>query len=115
MTGYELRKRVCSLLGYLETESNNTLLKNENFTNIANQISSDLRLKEIENLSEILSLSPMEFEVLTYGCAMLLATALRDIGSAEVYSGLYNSKRALCLNETDKIKDVLPSPFLGGQ
>ncbi len=115
MTGYELKKRVCSLLGFLETESNSTLLKNESFTNLVNQIGCDLNQEEIANLSESVSDAPRLREAYIYGAAMLFAAALGDEAKAEAYSEIYNAKRAGCLGSSDKIKDVLPTPLSGGE
>lgn len=114
MTGYELFKKVCALLGYYDLHSGNDNAKSTVFCDIVNQIAQDLNIKEIKTLSEKIICKPYQKEALTYGCAMLFSVSLSDSGCAAMYSELYNSKRCKALSACDIRADVLPSPKIGG-
>ncbi len=115
MTGYDVYKRACAILGFSDIEEGNTSVTNEAVTHMINQICADLKIEEFSNLSQNASLNQKEAEALTYGCAMLLNIAIKDNGCASVYTGVYNAKRAAVLNSVDKRHDVLPNPYTGGE
>ncbi len=114
MTGSELFKKVCTMLGCYDFAENNDNGKGAAFLNIVNQISADLGIKEIDSLSQSLNIKECQKEAVIYGCAMLFSVTLRDSGCAKMYTQLYNSKRAKALSQSDFRKDILPKPVLGG-
>ena len=114
MKGTEIFKNVCTMLGYYNYIQNTNNHNSPSFINMINQICADLKIKEITGLSEEIPLEGKQKEALIYGCAMLLSVTLRDAGCAEIYTRLYNSKRAKALCSSDTRADTLPKPFLGG-
>lgn len=114
MKGTEIFKNVCTMLGCYDYIENTDNGKRAAFVNMINQICADLKIKEITGLSEEIPLEEKQKEALIYGCAMLLSVTLRDAGCAEIYTRLYNSKRAKALCSSDTRADTLPKPFLGG-
>ncbi len=114
MTGYELYKRVCALLGYHYTDKDDDNAKGTAFCGMINQMAEDLKIPEIKSLSDKIEVPPHKKEALIYGCAMLHAAALNDSGCVKMFSQLYLNKRSKALNETDKREDTLPKPFIGG-
>lgn len=114
MTGYDIYKKVCLLLGYDADENTHTHAKAQSITEIINRIATDLQTEEIENLSCSLSLNKAKEDALIYGCAMLLAVTLNDAGHARLFSELYNTKRSAALKQSFSRLDVLPTPPNGG-
>ncbi len=109
MTGYDVYKKVCSILGYFDLQEGQTPLHSQAMNDIVNQICTDLKLSLIENLSEEISNDKKVCEALIYGTAMLMAAALRDSGCSALYSELYNAKRASVLGAACTRADVLPT------
>lgn len=114
MTGYNIYKRVCSLLGYNEDENTHNVAKAQAMTEIINRIMTDLKENEIENLSSVFNIEKEKEDALIYGCAMLLAVTMNDAAHAKVFSVIYNAKRSTSLAGTDIRVDVLPKPINGG-
>ena len=114
MTGYDIYKKVCLLLGYDGDENTHTNTKAESMTEIINRIATDLQAEEIENLSCSVTLGKSKEDALIYGCAMLLAVTLNDAGHARLFSELYNAKRGAALKQSGTRFDVLPVPPNGG-
>ncbi len=114
MTGFELYKKVCTLLGCYDLTENQDNGKSTAFLNMLNQICNDLNLKEIGSLTDAVLYKENQKEALIYGCAMLFSVTLRDSGCAKIYTQLYNSKRAKALSQKDTRKDTLPAPSVGG-
>ncbi len=114
MTGFDLFRRVCSLLGCQEFAENGENEKTTAFCGMINQIAQDLGLEEIKSLTDEIPLKDKQREALVYGCAMLFSVSLGDNACARMYSQLYNSKRSKALSTTDKRYDVLPSTLKGG-
>lgn len=113
MTGYDVYKKACSLLGQGNKNSYYGGQKNEAVKDILNQVLCDLKLEEITDLSSPLRLSKKAVEAVVYGCCWLYAVTVRDKGCADLYCRLYNVKRTAILASTDTRSDVLPS-VLGG-
>lgn len=114
MTGYELYKRVCALLGYHYTDKDSDNAAGTAFCGMINQIAEDLKISEIKSLADKIEVGLNKREALIYGCAMLYATSLKDSGCVKMFSQLYTSKRGKALNETDIRDDILPKPVVGG-
>ncbi|MBQ6848129.1 MAG: hypothetical protein IJO62_04375 [Clostridia bacterium] len=112
MTGYDIYKRVCSLLGYKDFGNEND--KGAVFHEMLNQIASDLKLDETKSLSDEIPLTTPQKEAVIYGSAMLLAVSIGDSNCAKLYSELYNCKRSSALSSSDLRVDVLPTPQSGG-
>ena len=114
MTGYDIFKRVCAILGYEDFFETADESKAISFWHILNQILSDLKLTEIETLSSVIDASKKQKEAIIYGCAMLLAGNLNDMTLANTFTQLYNGKRNGVLCESDTRRDVIPTPPQGG-
>ena len=114
MTGYDIFKRVCALLGYEDFFETADESKAISFWHILNQILSDLKLSEAETLSSVIDADQKQKEAIIYGCAMLLAGNLNDMTLANTFTQLYNGKRNGVLCETATRQDVIPTPPQGG-
>ena len=114
MTGYELYKKVCALLGYHYTDKDSDNTTGTAFCGMINQIAADLKISEIKSLADKIEVGLNKREALIYGCAMLYATSLKDSGCVKKISQLYTSKRGKALNETAQREDILPKPVVGG-
>ena len=114
MTGYELYKKVCALLGYHYTDKDSDNTTGTAFCGMINQIAADLKISEIKSLADKIELGLNKWEALIYGCAMLYATSLKDSGCVKMFSQLYTSKRGKALNDTAQREDILPKPVVGG-
>ena len=114
MTGYDLYKRVCGLLGYsLESETLNDK-RTGRMTDIIGLLSDDLKIQPVASLSAELN-ADEKTEALVYGCAMMLAVTEGDDRNAAFFTELYNAKRAAALCCADTRRDVNPAPSDGGQ
>lgn len=109
MTGNELYKRVLGLLGYLNTD---TLSGTENLfkraLDIINQMCLDLKITQIDMLSDEIKADNKKIDALCYGTAMLMALVEGDGAKNEIFAKIYNAKRALALSNVDKVEDKLP-------
>lgn len=114
MTGYDIFKRVCSLLGYADFSENPNGSATVSFWHILNQILSDLKLPEAETLSSVIEANQKQKEAIIYGSASLFAGSLNDTTLANTYTQLYNAKRNGVLCESDTRRDVIPTPSGGG-
>ena len=114
MTGYDIFKMVCALLGCEGFFENGDESKSVSFLYILNQILSDLKLPEVGALSSVIDLSQNQKETVVYGCAMLLAGNLNDMALANTFTQLYNGKRNGILCENTTRQDVIPTPSGGG-
>lgn len=114
MTGYDLYKKICALLGYAVSTNTVGDRRAERMTDIINQISADLKMPKISRLSSEICAHPEKREALIYGCAMMLAVTEQDASNAAFFAELYNAKRTAALCEGDCRKDVLPVPGYGG-
>ena len=114
MTGYDIFKRVCAVLGYTDFSANPDGLTDVSFWHILNQILSDLKLPEAETLSSVIEANQKQQEAIIYGSASLFAGSFNDITLANTFTQLYNAKRSVVLCEIDTRTDVIPTPPQGG-
>lgn len=107
MKGYELLKGAFLRLGINnDTELLDGTSKRD--LEFINQILTDLKLSPIEELSEEVECSAVVGEAVCCGIAMLLSFALGEQDKNQIYTAIYNAKRATVLCKTEKIEDVLP-------
>jgi hypothetical protein len=110
MTGHDLYKRTLSLLGYMNTDTvtpeGDNLLKR--LPDILEQICLDLKIPKIKRLSDNIEANDIGCEALCYGVAMMLALVEGDGAKNEIFTKIYNSKRAAALSKIEKIQDKLP-------
>lgn len=111
MTGYDVYKRALILLGYVNSNplnpSDENLLKR--VPAVLEQICLDLKIPKIERLSDEISACDIQFEALIYGVAMMIALIEGDGAKNEIFTKIYNSKRALALSKIEMIQDKLPT------
>ena len=108
MTGYDVLKKVCFLLGYSFEEQVQSLRFTEKIEEFINHISLDLKIETVSSLTEKIETTSQKREALIYGCAMMLAVSESDGKMATLFADIYNSKRATVLSATDTRSDVLP-------
>ena len=110
MTGNDIYRRVLGILGYLNTNiinaNEDNLLKRA--PDIINQICMDLKIPQIERLSDEIKANEASIDALCYGTAMLMALVEGDGAKNQVFTQIYNSKRAAALSQIQKIEDKLP-------
>lgn len=111
MTGYDIYESAMMLLGYVRADG--SLSEDEGIKQRAvfavNSISADIGLKTVvKNLTEELCADSRHFEVLTYGVGMLLSLSEEDREKNEIFTRIYNAKRASLKSSNGKIKDALP-------
>ncbi len=120
MTGQDILKTATELLGY--TNANNNLQLTSRITGksvaILNLIYSDLW--RICNEGEFIPINTVQDDiflperalndVMPYGLAMMIAQSESDGDSQQLYSVLYNRKRA-GLSRKENIQDVLPRSY----
>ncbi|MBR6533389.1 MAG: hypothetical protein IKT44_03075 [Clostridia bacterium] len=110
MTGNDVYRRVLGILGYLNTNiinaNEDNLLKRA--PDIINQICMDLKIPQIERLSDKIEANEVTLDALCYGTAMLMSLVEGDGAKNQVFTSIYNSKRAAALSKTQKIEDKLP-------
>lgn len=116
MTGFDIFKKCLALLGYShhesETVAGESLLSR--MPHILNQIALDLKITPIEDLSTKINVDGAVLDALCNGCAMLLALSEGDGAKNQIFTAIYNSKRASVLSESYTKSDVLPAPLNGG-
>ena len=105
MTGYDLLKKSLLRLGYEN-------LKGESFfergIEAINQICNDLNVEEINNLADVISTTNEGIECLVIGIAMILSFAEGDSEKNQIFTPLYNAKRASFLSKIDYIVNKMP-------
>ena len=131
MTGYDIIKKAMELLGY--TASNGNLQLNARISSkslaVVNVIYSDLwhvcyggetdcfasarnDIKEfvpLENIHEEINLPERAInDVMIYGVASFIAQSESDGDQQQIYTTLYNQKRA-SLSKKETVQDVLPN------
>ena len=117
MTGQEILKTASELLGY--NDANGNFLLSARITGkavaIINRIYSDLwricndaEFTPIKSLVDEIVLPERALnDVMIYGVAMMIAQSESDCDQQQIYSVLYNRKRA-SLSKIETIQDVLP-------
>ena len=110
MTGNDIYRRVLGLLGYLNTETvipdKDNLLKRA--PDIINQICMDLKIPMIERMSQTIEANEKSIDALCYGTAMIMALVEGDGAKNQLFTQIYNSKRASALSKKEQIEDKMP-------
>ena len=110
MTGYDIYKKACTRVGISgagdEIISDSRLFSRT--IEFINQIASDLKMNEVENLSDELSEDREKTEALSCGVAMLLSLTCGNAEKNRIYTNIYNAKRAALLAHSSFIEDKLP-------
>lgn len=114
MTGYDVLRRICTLLGYSYTESVANKRITEKTQEIITQIALDLKIDCPKSLSDKIIANGKKSEALIYGSAMMLAISENDASHGALFAELYSAKRTSALCETQNRQDVLPTSLLGG-
>ncbi len=114
MTGYEICKKAFLRLG-LEGQNEVVLHKNTSFRDLEfiNQIAEDLKLSPLEEMSAVPSWSYEELQAVICGVAMLLSFSEGENSKNQLYTSIYNAKRAALLGKVEKIEDTLPNAESG--
>jgi hypothetical protein len=115
MTGIDVIKRSLLLLGYVSTD---TITANSDRLlriglDIINQLCFDLKMPTIDRLEDELLGDETRYDALCYGTAMLVALTEGDGAKNEIFTKIYNAKRALVLSSIEKVEDKLPSISYG--
>lgn len=113
MSGYDIYKKSLLRLGY--NDSNISDSKISMAKELINQILSDLRLEEINDISSEIKTSGSHLEAICCGLAMLLSLSEGDSAKNQIFTDLYNAKRASVLSEVSFIEDKLPIAMSGGE
>lgn len=115
MTGNDIFSRALNLMGYINSETvkadNGGLMKIAADT--INQICVDLKIPEIEKLSDNIDGNSKITDALCYGVAMIIALIEGDTAKNKVFAEIYGSKRALALASKEFIADKLPTTDYG--
>lgn len=111
MTGYDIYKRAISLLGY-DGSGNTIVVKDtivERSLDLMNQIAEDINLEKIASLSKEFEGNNKHLQALCYGTAMLIAISEGESEKVNLFSQIYNAKRAAALNHISTVEDSLPT------
>lgn len=111
MTGYDIYESAMMLLGYVSADG--SLSEDEGIKQRAvfaiNAIAADMGLKiNIKNLTEGICADNGYFEAFIYGVGMLLSLGEEDREKNEIFTRIYNAKRATVKSGSSKIRDLLP-------
>ncbi|MBP3706002.1 MAG: hypothetical protein J6J13_01965 [Clostridia bacterium] len=111
MTGYDIYESAMMLLGYCRFDG--TIAEDEGIKKRAlfalNEIITDLSGKtKTQTLMENLEFDNNFLEAVTYGMCMLLSLGESDREKNEVFTRIYNAKRACVKSDKHLIKDVMP-------
>ena len=115
MTAYDIYARVLNISGHLnsgETTVEHQILI-ERMPDIINQICLDLKIPQIKALDDEMNISPKQEDALCYGVAMLLAVSESEAEKNQLFTQIYNAKRAAVLSSKGTIEDTLPSVSYG--
>lgn len=109
MNGYEICKSAFLRLGF-DNENEVSLHKNTTKRDFEfiNQIAKDLNLTPIEAMSQEIVWNNKQTEAVISGVAMLLCFIEGENNKSQIFTSIYNARRASLLGETAKIKDTLP-------
>ena len=109
MNGYEICKTAFLRIG---TENDTKTPIHSRSSNrdleFINQIADDLNLKPLGQLSEIPNWSSKERQAVICGVAMLLSFTEGETAKNQLFTSIYNAKRAALLGSITKIEDRLP-------
>ena len=109
MNGYMIYRKALARLG--NENADEISLDNVQFTHVLeliNQIASDLKVNTINELSSEVENSNDVIEAICCGTAMMLALNQGDIAKNQIFTNIYNAKRAAVLSSTSHIEDTLP-------
>lgn len=111
MTGFDVYESAMMLLGYIRADG--TIAEDEGIKQRAvfavNQIAADLCVKRrVANLTEELGVDNNFFEAMTYGVGMLLSLGEDDREKNEIFTRIYNAKRATLKSAGGRVQDRLP-------
>lgn len=111
MTGYDIYKKACARVGVSgaadEIIADSRLLARA--LEFVNQIALDLKMNEINNLSDEIAGDSVKTEALCCGVAMLISLSCGQAEKNQIYANIYNSKRAAVLAHSSFIEDKLPT------
>lgn len=113
MSGYDIYKKALLRLGYNDAGINDSKISIAK--ELINQILSDLRLEPINEMSYKIKASRDHLEAVCCGLAMLLSLSEGDSAKNQLFTDLYNAKRAAILSEISFIEDKLPIAESGGE
>ena len=110
MTGYDIYKKACARLGISGTAdeiiADSRLLSRA--LELVNQIAADLKIAEIKNLSDEITADAQKGEAICCGVAMLLSLSDGNSEKNQIYTNIYNAKRATVLSHLTQVEDNLP-------
>lgn len=113
MNGYDIFKKAVTRAGIFQGD-----ILNGDFAKRApeliNQIAADLKLEQINSLSDEIICDTEKAEALCCGVAMLVTLTVSDREKNEIFTNIYNAKRAAVLSNISAVEDVLPNPADGG-
>jgi len=109
MNGYDIYKKAIARLGI--DSGDEITLDNTGFLHIlecTNQILHDLKLNPVKELSEEIMHDASALEAICCGVTMLLALSEGETEKNQIFTAIYNAKRAALLGKTSHIEDTLP-------
>lgn len=115
MTGNDVYTRTLALLGYLNTSYLNAGMDNllKRMPDVIEQVCLDLKMPKIYRLSDEIVATEEQCDALCYGTAMIVALMEGDGEKNELFTKIYNAKRATALSRIEKIEDKLPTASYG--
>lgn len=115
MTGNDVFKRALNLLGY--QNSHNLRSNNESLLKVAhdviNQMCQDLKIPQINRLSDKIVADDKAFDALCFGSAMMFSLIEGDTAINKVFTDIYNAKRASALSSKEIVEDKMPTISYG--
>ncbi len=105
MSGYDIYKKALVRLGLEKFDQKYY----EVGFQFLNEIAADLRLGELKSLSDDLILNDDLRETMLTGLLMLLSLNIGDTIQNNLYTDLYNAKRAKVLSSNETVIDVFPT------
>ena len=116
MNGYELCRKAILRMG--RQNESDILIHSENTARdleFLNQIAEDLKIDTLNELSDEINCDAKEADALCSGVTMLLSLSESEMAINQLYTAIYNAKRATVLGKTSKIEDTLPVTESGEQ
>ncbi len=109
MNGYDLYKKAILRLGF-NPEDKRILQEGQlaRALEIINQIALDLKQEPLSELYEELAFEKDVLEALCCGVAMQLSLIEGEVGKNQVWTVIYNAKRASVLGNVGLVEDTLP-------
>jgi len=116
MTGNEIFERALSLLGFTPADNQSVSCKalKARMPQILNRILTDLKLPQINDLSQSIDATALKLDAVCCGCTMLLALSDGDNTKNRIFTEIYNARRAAALGERTLKEDTLPKAYDGG-